>query len=85
MAERLVLIALLLAALLGWRAGEGRGTGAADPVLEARMQRIAAELRCLVCQNQTIADSHAGLPYDLRARCASSCSAAPPTSRSCTT
>ena len=30
---------------------------AADPALEARMQRIAAELRCLVCQNQTIADS----------------------------
>lgn len=37
-----------------------------DPVLEARMQRIAAELRCLVCQNQTIADSHSGLAEDLR-------------------
>ncbi len=37
-----------------------------DPVLEARMQRIAVELRCLVCQNQTIADSHAGLADDLR-------------------
>ena len=30
------------------------------------MQRIAAELRCLVCQNQTIADSHSGLAEDLR-------------------
>ena len=30
------------------------------------MQRIAAELRCLVCQNQTIADSNAGLAEDLR-------------------
>jgi cytochrome c-type biogenesis protein CcmH len=39
---------------------------AEDPVLEARMLRIAAELRCLVCQNQTIADSHAGLAIDLR-------------------
>lgn len=38
----------------------------ADPALEARMQRIAAELRCLVCQNQTIADSHSGLAEDLR-------------------
>ena len=38
----------------------------ADPVLEARMLRIAAELRCLVCQNQTIADSHADLAQDLR-------------------
>jgi cytochrome c-type biogenesis protein CcmH len=37
-----------------------------DPVLEARMLRIAAELRCLVCQNQTIADSNAGLAVDLR-------------------
>jgi cytochrome c-type biogenesis protein CcmH len=39
---------------------------AADPALEARMQSIAAELRCLVCQNQTIADSHSGLAEDLR-------------------
>ena len=39
---------------------------AADPVLEARMLQIASELRCLVCQNQTIADSHADLAVDLR-------------------
>ena len=38
----------------------------ADPALEARMMRISSELRCLVCQNQTIADSHAGLAVDLR-------------------
>jgi cytochrome c-type biogenesis protein CcmH len=37
-----------------------------NPVLEARMMRIASELRCLVCQNQTIADSHADLAVDLR-------------------
>jgi cytochrome c-type biogenesis protein CcmH len=30
------------------------------------MMAMAAELRCLVCQNQTIADSHAGLAEDLR-------------------
>ena len=30
------------------------------------MMVLAAELRCLVCQNQTIADSHAGLALDLR-------------------
>jgi cytochrome c-type biogenesis protein CcmH len=39
---------------------------AADPALEARMTRIASELRCLVCQNQTIADSNADLAVDLR-------------------
>jgi cytochrome c-type biogenesis protein CcmH len=39
---------------------------AADPALEARMMRISQELRCLVCQNQTIADSHADLAVDLR-------------------
>jgi len=39
---------------------------AEDPATEARMTRIAAELRCLVCQNQTIADSNAPLAQDLR-------------------
>jgi cytochrome c-type biogenesis protein CcmH len=39
---------------------------AEDPVLEKKMLRIAAELRCLVCQNQTIADSNADLAVDLR-------------------
>ncbi len=39
---------------------------AKDPALEARVMGIAAELRCLVCQNQTIADSHADLAVDLR-------------------
>lgn len=39
---------------------------AQDPVLDARMLAITAELRCLVCQNQTIADSHAELAVDLR-------------------
>ena len=37
-----------------------------DPVLEARMMAIANELRCVVCQNQTVADSHAELAGDLR-------------------
>ena len=39
---------------------------ATDPALEARMVHIASELRCLVCQNQTIADSNASLAVDLR-------------------
>lgn len=39
---------------------------AEDAVLEARMTEIAQELRCLVCQNETIAASHADLALDLR-------------------
>ena len=39
---------------------------AADPALEAHVMAIAEELRCLVCQNETIAASHADLAVDLR-------------------
>jgi len=38
----------------------------ADPVLQHRYESINRELRCLVCQNQTIADSNATLAQDLR-------------------
>lgn len=38
----------------------------ADPALEVRVLAIAAELRCLVCQNESIAASHAELAVDLR-------------------
>lgn len=38
----------------------------ADPRLEARARAISAELRCVVCQNQTIDDSDADLAHDLR-------------------
>ena len=39
---------------------------AADPELEKKVMEISEELRCLVCQNQTIADSDAGLARDLK-------------------
>ena len=38
----------------------------ADPVLEARARALSAELRCMVCQNQSIDDSNADLAKDLR-------------------
>jgi len=38
----------------------------ADPALEARARLISQELRCLVCQNQSIDDSNAALARDLR-------------------
>ncbi|WP_455371157.1 cytochrome c-type biogenesis protein [Petrachloros mirabilis] len=37
-----------------------------DPAVEARLKTLALELRCLVCQNQTLADSNAPLAEDLR-------------------
>jgi len=37
-----------------------------DPALEARARIISAELRCMVCQNQSIDDSNADLARDLR-------------------
>ncbi|MGB5132688.1 MAG: cytochrome c-type biogenesis protein [Steroidobacteraceae bacterium] len=37
-----------------------------DPVLQERYEKLLHELRCLVCQNETIADSNATLAADLR-------------------
>jgi cytochrome c-type biogenesis protein CcmH len=38
----------------------------ADPALEARARTLSQELRCMVCQNQSIDDSNADLAHDLR-------------------
>jgi cytochrome c-type biogenesis protein CcmH len=46
-------------------AGEAKPL-AEDPVLEARLKAMSHELRCLVCQNQTLSDSNAPLAEDLR-------------------
>lgn len=62
-----ILLPLLTAVLMATKVSAGEAPpAAADPVLEARVLKIAEELRCLVCQNQTIADSNAGLAIDLR-------------------
>jgi cytochrome c-type biogenesis protein CcmH len=37
-----------------------------DAALEQRVMALSQQLRCLVCQNETIADSHADLAADLR-------------------
>jgi cytochrome c-type biogenesis protein CcmH len=49
-----------------WAHAKEAAPAAADPALEQRVMTLAAELRCLVCQNQTIADSSAPLAEDLR-------------------
>jgi cytochrome c-type biogenesis protein CcmH len=59
-------LAVVLAALtLAAQAKEAQ-PASADPALEARVLVIAEELRCLVCQNETIAASQADLAVDLR-------------------
>ena len=57
--------ALLIALAPLAHAGEARPM-ADDPVVEARMLSISEELRCLVCQNETLAASRAELADDLR-------------------
>ena len=69
---------IAFATAVGWVLALGLtvGTGAAlaleatpnaqDPVVEARMIQISEELRCLVCQNESLASSHAELAEDLR-------------------
>ena len=37
-----------------------------DPAIEQRLHKLSQELRCLVCQNETLADSRADLAEDLR-------------------
>lgn len=66
LATRLVAAAFMALLWVGAHATPPMGSSQTDPALEARVQRISAELRCLVCQNQTIADSNADLAVDLR-------------------
>jgi cytochrome c-type biogenesis protein CcmH len=56
-------IAPLLAGSL--MAAEAQPT-AQDPAVEARLVHISGDLRCLVCQNESLASSHAKLADDLR-------------------
>jgi len=71
-----VLLALLLAVSLPLLANEPASVPvdalklakpiADDPVIEQRMVNLAEDLRCLVCQNESLAGSHAELAEDLR-------------------
>ncbi len=60
----LACLALLLLALPAF--GVEPGERLADPALEARARAITAELRCLVCQNESVDESNAGLAHDIR-------------------
>ena len=61
-----ILLGLCLLATAPVRAAVDLTDFGDNKVLEARYQTLVTELRCLVCQNQTIADSNADLAKDLR-------------------
>jgi cytochrome c-type biogenesis protein CcmH len=65
MSRLLVALAAVLLSLSPVHADEAKSL-ADNPAVEARVQALGEELRCLVCQNQTIADSHADLALDLK-------------------
>lgn len=68
-ARRLPRIAAIIGLLLAWTGTAPAvepGEMLADPQLEQRARALSAELRCLVCQNQSIDDSNAPLARDLR-------------------
>jgi len=64
--RRLLAMAAVLGALLGPAYALSPDELLKDPALESRARAISAELRCLVCQNQSIDDSDAPLAKDLR-------------------
>lgn len=64
--KRLLLVGLMLAALAAPAGAVNPDELLADPVLEARAHKLSRELRCVVCQNQSIDDSDATLARDLR-------------------
>ncbi len=65
-----VVLALVLALVLAPAIAQAREAAptAADPALEARVMALADELRCVVCQSETLAASQADLARDLRAQ-----------------
>ncbi|KAF0100416.1 MAG: cytochrome C bioproteinis protein [bacterium] len=62
---RTILSSLLLFLSLSVHANEA-ALNAEDPVIEARLVKMAEDLRCLVCQNESLAGSNAELAQDLR-------------------
>jgi cytochrome c-type biogenesis protein CcmH len=64
--RRALLIGAMLAGLAGPALAVSPDEQLADPALEARARHLSRELRCVVCQNQSIDESDAALARDLR-------------------
>ena len=63
---RLIALFLLLALALTPVYAEEAEPNAENPIIEARMLALSEELRCVVCQNESLAGSQAPLAQDLR-------------------
>ena len=61
-----LVFACFFASTAAWADAATEAATAADPVAEKRLQKLSEELRCLVCQNESLASSHAELAEDLR-------------------
>jgi cytochrome c-type biogenesis protein CcmH len=61
-----ILVAIFALLLATTAAGREALPESQDPVLEKRVVKLTSDLRCLVCQNQSLADSHADLAIDLK-------------------
>jgi cytochrome c-type biogenesis protein CcmH len=66
MIARFLVVILLATAPLGAAFAVEPDEMLADPVLEARAREVSQELRCVVCQNQDIDSSNAGIARDMR-------------------
>lgn len=64
--NRLISVALGLLLCIGTARALDANGQLEDPQLQARFERITKDLRCLVCQNESIADSNVQLAEDLR-------------------
>jgi cytochrome c-type biogenesis protein CcmH len=66
MIARVLFALTLLLLAVGFASAVEPGEMLKDPALETRARAISKEIRCLVCQNQSIDDSNADLAHDLR-------------------
>lgn len=66
MLRRLMMVLLLCVGLQPALAAEGLAQPVGDPVVEARVNKLAEELRCLTCMGQSIADSQSSFSNDMK-------------------
>lgn len=64
--RRFLVIVVLVLGMQPAMAAEGMAQPVGDPVVEARVNKLAEELRCLTCMGQSIADSQSSFSTDMK-------------------